>query len=207
MGVIDAEKVPNTSSETENSDIGKYDDISTSESNVIQQLEYVSWKYKNPHSVSINSHMDYKKSTHLLENILKEDEPQEGRAKRSILFNCREYLATHQESYGTPRTEYSFAALIVVIAQATVRSLLALIYVIVNIVPIIQMFSFILRFVLDKIIDIHRTKNVQQITVKLTIFVVQLLSVYVCLIFIFGFIVLPIIQMAIAIVTKFVMRN
>lgn len=159
---------------------------------------------------------------------------QKDRAKESILFNCREYLAIDQEYCGTPRTEYSFAALIVVMAQATIRSLLALIYVIVNLAPIIQvksifnslswqskvkkmnmyllkhkfqMFSFILRFVLDKIIDIRKTKNIQQVTVKLTIFVVQLLSVYVYLIFIFGFIVLPIIQMTIAIATKFVMRN
>lgn len=116
-------------------------------------------------------------------------------------------------------------------AQATVRSLLALIYMLANIGPIIQviiarleilcigksrglniyllkcefqMFSFILRFVLDKIIDIHRTENVQQVTVKLTIFLVQLFSVYICLIFILGFIVLPIIQMANTIATKFI---
>lgn len=70
------------------------------------------------------------------------------------------------------------------------------------------MFSFVLRFVLDKIINIRRTENVQQVTVKFMIFVVQLLSVYIYLTFIFGFIVLPIIQMAITVATKFVtMRN
>ncbi|XP_018053032.1 PREDICTED: uncharacterized protein LOC108690315 [Atta colombica] len=205
IGVINANEVPNTLSEIKNLDIEKYD-TSTSK-NMIQQLEYVSWKYKNPYSVSITNHMDCGKSNHTLENVFKEDEPQEGRAKQSILSNCREYLATYQESCGTPRTEYSFAALIVVMAQATARSLLGLIYMIINVVPVIQMFSFILRFVLDKIIDIRRTKNIQQVAVKLTIFIIQLLSVYVCLIFILGFIVLPIVQMAIGIVTKFVMRN
>lgn len=74
----------------------------------------------------------------IVENVLKENKSQEGRAERSILFSCREYLATYQESCGTPRTEYSFAALIMVMAQATIRSLLALIYMIVNIGPIIQ---------------------------------------------------------------------
>jgi len=69
------------------------------------------------------------------------------------------------------------------------------------------MFSFILRFILDKIIDIRKTNNFQQVMVKLTIFVVQLLSVYVCLIFILGFIVLPIVQITIGIATKFVMRS
>ncbi|KYN18189.1 hypothetical protein ALC57_09534 [Trachymyrmex cornetzi] len=206
IGMINANEVPHTLSETENLDIGKYD-TSTSKSNMIQQLEYVSWKYKNPYSISITNHMNYRKSGHTLENVFKEDEPQEGRAKQSILSNCREYLATYQESCGTPRTEYSFAALIVVMAQATARSLLGLIYMIINIVPVIQMFSFILRFVLDKIIDIRRTKNIQQIVVKLTIFIIQLLSVYVCLIFILDFIVLPIVHMAIGIATKFVMRN
>lgn len=61
MGVINAEEVQ--SSETENSGVRKYD-MSTSESNVIQQLEYVSWKY--PHSISVNNNMNYKKSTHTL---------------------------------------------------------------------------------------------------------------------------------------------
>lgn len=70
-----------------------------------------------------------------------------------------------------------------------------------------QMFSFILRFVLDKIIDIRRTKNIQQVMVKFAILAMQLLSVYVCLIFILGFIVFPIVQMAIGIVAKFVMHN
>lgn len=168
----------------------------------------------------------------IIETILKEDEPKEGRTKQNILSNCREYLANYQESCGTPRTEYSFAALIIVMAQATVRSLWAMIYVIVNIVPIIQviihkvslyhtltvrmrieilkhkfqMFSFILRFVLDKIINIRRTKNIQRVLVKFAILAIQLLSVYVCLIFIFGFIVSPIIQMAVGIVAKFVMH-
>ncbi|KAM0727741.1 hypothetical protein ACS0PU_005990 [Formica fusca] len=185
---------------------GKYD-TSMSESNAVQQLEHVSWKYKNPYSVSISNSTHYQKSNHAPENVLKEDEPQEGRTKQSILSNCREYLANYQESCDISRTEYSFAALIVVMAQATARSLWALIYVIVNIAPIIQMFSFILRFVLDKIIDIRRTKNIQQVMVKFAILAMQLLSVYVCLIFILGFIVFPIVQMAIGIVAKFVMHN
>lgn len=74
----------------------------------------------------------------IVENIFKENKSQEDRAEQSILFSCREYLATYQESCGTPRSEYSFAALIIVMAQATIRSLLALIYMIVNIGPIVQ---------------------------------------------------------------------
>ncbi|KAL6441241.1 hypothetical protein ACFW04_003485 [Cataglyphis niger] len=202
--VIKTEEFSSTSNETQSP--GKYD-ISMSESNAVRQFEHVSWKYKNPYSVSINNPARYQKSNHTSENIFKEDEPQEGRTRQSILSNCREYLTNYQEPCDTLRTEYSFAALIIVMAQATARSLWALIYVIVNIAPIIQMFSFILRFILNKIIDIRRTKNIQQVMIKFAILAMQLLSVYVCLIFILGFIVLPIIQMAIGIVAKFVMHN
>jgi hypothetical protein len=56
-------------------------------------------------------------------------------------------------------------------------------------------------------INIRSTENVQQMIIKSAILVVQLLSVYICLMFILGFIVLPIIQMAIGIATKFIMRD
>ncbi|RLU22193.1 hypothetical protein DMN91_006574 [Ooceraea biroi] len=142
----------------------------------------------------------------IAESVL-EDEPREGRARRSILLSCREYLANYQESCGTPRTEYSYAALITVMAQATARSLWALMYIFVNVAPVIQMFSFVLRFVLDKTINIRRTEGVQQTIIKSAILLVQLLSVYICLVFILGFLVLPIVQMAVGIATKFAMRD
>ncbi|EFN76363.1 hypothetical protein EAI_02836 [Harpegnathos saltator] len=92
-------------------------------------------------------------------------------------------------------------------AQATARSLWALLYVFINIVPVIQMFSFILRFVLDKVLNIRRTKDLRQITVKFVILAVQLLSVHVCLLFILGFIVFPIVQLAVGIAVKLVTND
>jgi len=65
MDVINAEEVSNIRNKIGYLGARKYD-TSTSESNVIQQLEYVSWKYKNPYSVSIGNHMNYGKSTHTL---------------------------------------------------------------------------------------------------------------------------------------------
>lgn len=69
------------------------------------------------------------------------------------------------------------------------------------------MLSFILRFVLDKVISIRRTKNVHQMIMKSAILAVQLLSVYICLVFILGVTVLPIAQVALGIATKFAMRD
>lgn len=65
-------------------------------------------------------------------------DPSQG--EKSILITVREYLANYQELYGVPRTEYSFMVLIKVMGQATGRSLLALLYVILNITPMAQVY-------------------------------------------------------------------
>ena len=59
-------------------------------------------------------------------------------AKANFLYNFREYLVNYQESCGVPRTEYSFSALIRMMGQATGRSLLALLYVMLNIMPVVE---------------------------------------------------------------------
>lgn len=69
------------------------------------------------------------------------------------------------------------------------------------------MFLYILRFVLDKVISIRSSKDVQQTAIRCFVFTTELFSVYVCLIFIFGFIVLPIVQMVIGIIGKIMLYN
>lgn len=69
------------------------------------------------------------------------------------------------------------------------------------------MFTFVLRFVLDKTIDIRGTKDFQRALIKFAILAVQLFSVYVCLLFIIDFIVLPIVQMTVNIVAKLIIRK
>lgn len=59
--VIKTEEFSSTSSETQSAE--KYD-TSMSESNAVRQFEHVSWKYKNPYSVSINNPTRYQKSNH-----------------------------------------------------------------------------------------------------------------------------------------------
>lgn len=70
-----------------------------------------------------------------------------------------------------------------------------------------QIFLYILRFVLDKMISIRNTSNYQQAVVQYAILGIQLLCIYVCLLFIFGFIVLPILKMVIAILAKIMLYN
>ncbi|XP_014471118.1 PREDICTED: uncharacterized protein LOC106742559 [Dinoponera quadriceps] len=205
IGTIGTEKISTASIEArKKSDVWEHKTISDTR-NTIRRVERISWKYKNPHSLSICDRTRYEKSES--DDILKKDEPQEGKMGRSILSDYREYLANHQESYRIPETKYSFAALITMMAQVTVQSLWALLYMFINIIPVIQMFSFILRFVLDQILNIRKTKDLRQMTVKFAVLAVQLLSIHVCLIFILGFIVFPIVQMAVSIAVKLVTSN
>lgn len=62
---------------------------------------------------------------------------------KTLLFNIREYLANYQESNGIPRTEYPFTDLVKVMGQATGRSLIALLYVIINTAPIVEVIKTI----------------------------------------------------------------
>lgn len=61
IGAIKMEEFSSTSSETQSAE--KYDTL-MSESNTLRQFKHVSWKYKNPYSVSINNPMHYEKSNH-----------------------------------------------------------------------------------------------------------------------------------------------
>ncbi|XP_050496752.1 uncharacterized protein LOC126878227 [Bombus huntii] len=190
---------------------------------IVQDPPITEWKWKNPYSVS-----DFDRSkrwsrrsftseicfpfegddviTNLLRDLHNKDSLKDH-TKNNFLYNFREYLVRYQESCGVPRTEYSFWALINTMGQATGRSFLALLYVILNIIPVVEVFLYLLRFVLDKVISISNSKDFRQTVTRCLIFTTELFSVYVCLIFIFGFIVLPIVHMVIDIVAKIMLYN
>lgn len=141
VDAISTEECSNTSVKTEQYLNVENCDGSFFENNAIR-LPHVSWKRKTPYSISISSCTRYRTSSTVLEDVPGKDEPREGRAERSILSDCREYLANYQESCGTPRyADYSYAALITTMAQAAARCLWALICVIVNVVPVIQVMT------------------------------------------------------------------
>ncbi|XP_076767038.1 uncharacterized protein LOC143433559, partial [Xylocopa sonorina] len=131
----------------------------------------------------------------------------ESNVKRNFLYNFRECLVNYQELCGVPRTEYTFSALIGTMGRVTGRSLLALLHVMLNIIPVVEVFLHVLRFILDKVIGIIDSKDFRQTIVRCLVFTTELFSVYVCLIFIFGFIVLPIVHMVIDILAKIMLYH
>ncbi|XP_034193441.1 uncharacterized protein LOC117610302 isoform X2 [Osmia lignaria lignaria] len=177
---------------------------------VIEKPSIHNWKWKNPYSFSNfnrrsrNRFIQEKKfsTTSTRDGCNKVD-----RKGTNFLHNFREYLVNYQESCGVPRTEYSFSALIQIMGQATGRSLLALLYVMLNILPLAEILLYVLRFVLDKVINIGSSRDFRQTILRCFVFTTELLSIYICLIFIFGFIVLPILQTVIGIVAKIMLYN
>ncbi|XP_033217104.1 uncharacterized protein LOC117172920 isoform X2 [Belonocnema kinseyi] len=99
------------------------------------------WKRRNLYSMPNSKFQAYWKDRfpdsiigelHSESSDLKTGEP-------NLLSNFRDFIATYQESNGTPPTEFSFISLIKVLAEAIGKSLLALIYIIVNMAPLIEM--------------------------------------------------------------------
>ncbi|XP_076656280.1 uncharacterized protein LOC143360952 [Halictus rubicundus] len=128
-------------------------------------------------------------------------------AQGNYLQRVRECLANYQQSNGIPRSEYSFSALIKTMGQATGQSLLALLYVILNIIPVAEVFLYVLRFILDKMISIKESEDFWQMLVRSFVFLTELSSVYICLLFIFGFIIVPIVKMVIGITAEILLCN
>ncbi|CAD1476914.1 unnamed protein product, partial [Heterotrigona itama] len=188
---------------------------------IVQKPSITEWRWKNPYSVSdfdrskrwsrrnFTSGDDF--TTNLLRDLCnKEDRyknPVNDDTKKNFLYNFHEYLVNYQESCGVPRTEYSFSTLINTMGRATGQSLLALLYVMLNVIPVIEVFLHLLRFVLDKVISISNSKDFRQTITRCLVFTTELFSVYICLIFIFGFIVLPIVHMIIDIIAKIMLYN
>ncbi|XP_014609855.1 PREDICTED: uncharacterized protein LOC106789848 isoform X1 [Polistes canadensis] len=168
-------------------------------------------KSRNPYSISnCNNQIQFsnKSGMEMTDDFsLKESVSITNKKPKTLLLNIREHLANYQESNGIPRTEYPFRDLVKVMGQATGRSLIALLYIIVNIAPIAEIFLYILRFILDKLINIKNTNNISQMVIKYLILVIQLFSIYVCLTFIFGLIILPILYMVLHIVAKVLSYN
>ncbi|XP_015117112.1 uncharacterized protein LOC107041187 [Diachasma alloeum] len=161
------------------------------------------WKSKNVYSISNPGPLQPKKFS--IQPSEKSEEPE--KENPTFLVRTRDYLADYQESQGIPRNEYCFGSLLKVMGQATGKSFLALFFILVNIAPMTQILLFVSRFILDKAVGILSSKDTQQKATKSAIFGLQLISIYICLFFIFGSIWLPILQMVFGIISQILFFN
>lgn len=89
--------------------------------------------------------IDLKSCIHFTDDTLNDANCVINKRPKAFLFNIREQLASYQESNGIPRTEYPFTDLVRVMGQATGRSLVALLYVVINIAPIAEVIRNVKR--------------------------------------------------------------
>lgn len=103
-------------------------------------------KSRNPYSISnCNNQIQFnnKSGMEMTDDCsLKESVSITNKKPKTLLLNIREHLANYQECNGIPRTEYPFRDLVKVMGQATGRSLIALLYIIVNIAPIAEVMKY-----------------------------------------------------------------
>ncbi|XP_011300720.1 uncharacterized protein [Fopius arisanus] len=128
--------------------------------------------------------------------------PENEEKKHNFLISMRNFLVNYQESQGISRDEYCFTSLLKILGQATGKSLLTLFFMLVNIAPMTKIILFISRFILDKTVDIVFLQDTKQKATRSAIFGLQLISIYICLLFIFGFIWLPFLQMIFGIISQ-----
>ncbi|XP_044018630.1 uncharacterized protein LOC122859259 [Aphidius gifuensis] len=121
--------------------------------------------------------------------------------KTNLLIKSRNYLADYQEiHHGTPKNEYTFSSLVKLMSQITGKSILVLLYIVANATLVGEFGIFLLRFILDKLVNIQKTNDHHQIAIKFAIFSLELIGIYMCLYFIFGYIWNPIIEMVVEII-------
>ncbi|XP_053598374.1 uncharacterized protein LOC128668764 [Microplitis demolitor] len=174
------------------------------------KISNTEWKCKNLYSISnldpCNNLYSYTETTSLckINNQSADEDDKLFKENQDNLFEkLRNYLIDYQENVLgiSSSEEYTFSALMKIMGQAMAKSLLALFYFIVNVIPMTLILLFILRFILDKTLDIKKTKDRQEMAIKIMLLGLQLAFVYLSLTFIVGLIWLPILQMILRIVS------
>ncbi|XP_045465890.1 uncharacterized protein LOC123674834 [Harmonia axyridis] len=91
------------------------------------------------------------------------------------LQRIRQPLADYQEQKGLPREEiYSFLSLLTTLCQHSYNAFVVIFAMLYNLSPMMDSVLCILRFLLDRMIEISQTSNLHERTHKLVIFVGQL---------------------------------
>lgn len=125
------------------------------------------------------------------------------RSVRDYVLNFREDLADFQETHGLPRTrDYSFLSLTLALAQETGRALYAVFIMITELFPVLAILSLILRFTLDKLLEILETEDSVVQVKKITIFIIQLIAIIIPVYITIGTIIAPLIYLVFSIFKK-----
>ncbi|XP_044757301.1 uncharacterized protein LOC123315608 [Coccinella septempunctata] len=116
------------------------------------------------------------------------------------LQKIRDPLADYQEQKGVPREElYSFLSLLTTLCQHSYNAFVVIFAMLYNLSPMMDSILCVLRFLLDKMIEISQTQNLQERTHKVLIFVGQLSVLGAVGFMIYTLIIFPIVNLISAI--------
>ncbi|EEB16203.1 Circumsporozoite protein precursor, putative [Pediculus humanus corporis] len=124
---------------------------------------------------------------------------QSPRTPREYIINLREDLADFQESHGLPRSrDYSFVSLGLALIQETGRALFSLFQMFTELFPVLAIISLILRFALDKLIEIFETQETVPKIKKAVIFTLEMIAIILPLWIIVGSILVPLLSLVLS---------
>uniref|UniRef100_A0A0A9YYB7 NAD-dependent malic enzyme n=1 Tax=Lygus hesperus TaxID=30085 RepID=A0A0A9YYB7_LYGHE len=116
-----------------------------------------------------------------------------------ILERFRDQLAVFQEGRGVSRSEYGFFTLIAAILSMLAQSVQSLLSLLMALAPVSEISLHVVRFSLERIIDIKNTRDVKLVTRKAVFFLVQLAFILSFISFVLGSILIPVSRMGLSV--------
>nr|XP_008195003.1 PREDICTED: uncharacterized protein LOC103313462 [Tribolium castaneum] len=121
----------------------------------------------------------------------------------NFLRRVRSPIALYQEPKGISKTEqYSFVDLLKTLCQQAYTAFLVILTMFYNMVPLLESFTYMVRFILDKLIDIFESPTTWEKSVKALIFAGELAVLFFLLYFIITILLIPIIHFSFIFVCK-----
>ncbi|XP_044259479.1 uncharacterized protein LOC123007989 [Tribolium madens] len=113
----------------------------------------------------------------------------------NFLRRVRSPIAIYQEPKGISKSEqYSFIDLVKTLCQQAYMAVLVILTMFYNMLPLFEGFTCIVRFILDKLIDIFETQGTWEKSVKSLIFTGELVVLFILFYFTITLLLIPIIH-------------
>ncbi|XP_017768160.1 PREDICTED: uncharacterized protein LOC108556521 isoform X2 [Nicrophorus vespilloides] len=123
-----------------------------------------------------------------LENLLKMHDTIE-----SVVMTLREPIADIQEKRGISRNQhFSFIDLMTAMFNHTYYACMAIVTMVIGLMPLVEGFLLLVRFVLDKVLEINDTENMCEKIFKSVIFLGELIIIFIFVTIVLTVVLLPV---------------
>ncbi|KAK9709981.1 hypothetical protein QE152_g26242 [Popillia japonica] len=121
-----------------------------------------------------------------------------------FILKVREPVAEYLERHGLPKnSQCSFVNLVTSLVQRAYGAGVTIVIMLANLFPLLDGFVYLLRFLLDKILEISQTKDRTEVILKSLLFLGELIILFLLVMMIFGLILMPVWALLGYVLTKF----